>query len=327
MKFGLWVEPEMVNPDSDLYRAHPDWILHFPGRPRTQIRNQHILDFGRPEVIDYIFDSLDRLVRENDVDFFKWDMNRYATEPGSVAGLAIWQTHVRGLYGLMDRLRVNHPLLSIQSCSGGGGRADLGILARTDQVWTSDNTDPHDRALIQEGFSLFYPPRTMEAWVTHEKSHQTGRLSSLDLRFDVAMRGSLGLGLALDQLSLLELEACRRKIVFYKLIRPVVQNGILYRLAELSEGSGLSIWLSVSQGRQEAVYSFVRLQHPQGHHMAPVRLRGLDEETTYAVIDEFGVEKGRFYGAQLMFLGLPGDGENGGLGETVRSRTLLLKEC
>ncbi len=100
MKFGLWVEPEMVNPDSDLYRAHPDWILHFPGRPRTQIRNQHILDFGRHEVLDYIFTSLDRLVRENDVDFFKWDMNRYATEPGSVAGLAIWQTHVRGLYGL-----------------------------------------------------------------------------------------------------------------------------------------------------------------------------------------------------------------------------------
>ncbi len=227
----------------------------------------------------------------------------------------------------MDRLRINHPLLSIQSCSGGGGRADLGILARTDQVWTSDNTDPHDRALIQEGFSLFYPLRTMESWVTHGKSHQTGRLSSLDLRFDVAMRGSLGLGLALDQLSSTELDFCRRKIAFYKSIRPVVQNGNLYRLAELSGGSGCSIWLSVSQDRQEAVYSFVRLHHPQGHHMAPVLLRGLDEDTAYAVIDESGVEMCRFSGAQLMFLGLPGDGANGGLGEAVRSRTLLLKAC
>ncbi len=327
MKFGIWVEPEMVNPNSDLYRAHPDWVLHFPDRPRTESRNQLILDFGRPEVIEYIFNALDRLVRENDVDFFKWDMNRYATEPGSVAGVAIWQAHVSALYNLMDRLRRNHPRLSIQSCSGGGGRVDMGILARTDQVWTSDNTDAHDRTLIQEGFSMFYPPRVMESWVTHEKNHQTGRIASLDLRFDVAMRGALGLGLDLDRLSPAEFDACKRKIAFYKQIRPVIQNGNLHRLANLFPDSGFSIWLSVSPDRQQAVYSFVRLHHLRGQFMAPVRLRGLDENAIYAVIDESGEEQRRFSGAQLMFVGLPANGTNGRQGETVRSSTLLLKAC
>ncbi|HEY5792033.1 MAG TPA: alpha-galactosidase, partial [Chthoniobacterales bacterium] len=135
MKFGLWVEPEMVNPDSDLYRAHPDWVLHFPGRPRTTSRTQMILDFGRPEVVQYLLDALDALVRENGVDFFKWDMNRYVSEPGSVAGKAIWRKHVEGLYRIWDALRRAHPHLDIQSCSGGGGRIDPGILARADQVW------------------------------------------------------------------------------------------------------------------------------------------------------------------------------------------------
>ena len=326
MKFGLWVEPEMVNPDSALYRAHPDWILHFPNRPRTQIRNQHILDFGRPEVIEHLFNVLDRLVREQSVDFFKWDMNRYATEPGSVAGLDIWHAHVAGVYKLMDQLRCNHPQLAIQSCSGGGGRIDMGIMARTDQVWTSDNTDAHDRTLIQEGFSLFYAARTMESWVTHATNHQTGRISSLDLRFDVAMRGTLGLGLDLDRLTGEEIGICRRKINFYKTIRPTIQNGDLYRLAQISENNGFSIWLYVSPDREQAVYSFIRLLHLQGHHMGPIRLRGLKADAPYAVTDEFGSEIGLFSGAQLMYLGLPGDDAQGGLGHTIRSRTLRLQQ-
>ena len=167
-----------------MYRAHPDWVLHFPGRPRSESRQQLILDFGRPEVVAYILAALDALVRENGVDFFKWDMNRYASEPGSVAGKAIWRRHVEGFYHIIDELRRAHPTLNVQSCSGGGGRIDLGVLARaTDQVWTSDNTDAHDRTFIQDGFSLVYPPRAMESWVTHATNHQTGRLSSLDLPF------------------------------------------------------------------------------------------------------------------------------------------------
>ncbi|MBI5565501.1 MAG: alpha-galactosidase, partial [Chloroflexi bacterium] len=187
MKFGLWIEPEMVNPDSDLYRRRPDWVLHFPGRERTESRQQLILDFGREEVVEYIFSMLAALVERYSIAFFKWDMNRLVTEPGSVVGKAIWRKHVAGVYAIMDRLRARYPTLDIQSCSGGGGRIDLGILARTDQVWVSDNTDAFDRIRIQEGFSLAYPARCMEAWVTHEHSHITQRVTPLSLRFDVAL--------------------------------------------------------------------------------------------------------------------------------------------
>lgn len=324
MKFGLWVEPEMVNPDSDLYRAHPEWVLHFPGRPRTESRSQLILDFGRPEVVEHILAALDTLVRENSVDFFKWDMNRYATEPGSVAGRAIWHEHVAGVYRIMDALRCEHPGLAIQSCSGGGGRVDLGMLARTDQVWTSDNTDAYDRTLIQEGFSLAYPPRVMESWVTHEKNHQTGRIASLDLRFDAAMRGALGIGAALNKLSPEELAVCRRKIAFYKKIRPIVQGGDLYRLSSAVE-TGVSIWQSVEGGGSRAVYSIIVLGQLLAVHLAPTRLRGLRPEAIYAVSDDTGAELGRYSGAQLLTIGLPGDGAQGGAGRSTRSRTVLLE--
>ena len=235
MRFGIWVEPEMVNPDSDLYRQHPDWVLHFPGRPRTEVRTQLILDFGRPEVVRAIHDALDHLLSRHAIDFIKWDMNRNVTEPGSAAGKAIWRQHTEAVYSIMDRLRRQHPHLSIESCSGGGGRIDLGILARTDQFWTSDNTDAFDRIRIQEGCSLAYPAMAMEAWVTDVPNHQTGRISPLSLRFDVAMRGALGIGANLNRLSQAELDECARYIAFYKRIRPVVQQGDLYRLQRLEE--------------------------------------------------------------------------------------------
>jgi len=325
MRFGLWVEPEMINPDSDLYRAHPDWVLHFPGRPRTEARNQLVLDYGRPEVVEHIFAALDGLLSRYDITFFKWDMNRYASEPGSVVGKAIWHAHVAGLYSIMDRLRQAHPRLDIQSCAGGGGRVDLGILGRCDQVWTSDNTDPFDRAYIQDGFSLAYPPRVMEAWVTHDHNHQTGRVVPLDLRFDLAMRGALGIGSNIDKLSADERAAYRRKIGFYKTIRPVVQNGDLYRLARVQDG-GVSVWQTVLPDQSQSVYSIAVIQQLQGHHLPAYRLRALAPAAIYAVRDENGARLGRYSGAQLMALGMPGDQRNGGLGCAVRSRTLLLEK-
>ncbi|MGH7292539.1 MAG: glycoside hydrolase family 36 protein, partial [Myxococcota bacterium] len=235
MKFGLWVEPEMVNPDSDLYRAHTDWVLHFADRPRTEHRHQLILDFGRPEVLAHLEAVLAKLVEENAVDFLKWDMNRSATEPGSVAGKAIWRRHAEGVYALMDGLRRRFPRLAIESCPSGGGRVDAGILARTDQFWTSDNTDALARVAIQEGASLAYPARAMACWVTHERNHQTGRRLELSTRFDVAMRGVLGIGSDLSALDDAELAEYAKWIAFYKRIRPVVQNGVCHRLQRLEE--------------------------------------------------------------------------------------------
>lgn len=304
MKFGLWVEPEMVNPDSDLYRQHPDWVLHFPGRPRSEARNQLILDFGRPEVAAYIFAILDRLVAQYSVAFFKWDMNRYTSEPGSVAGKAIWQRHVAGVYSIMDRLRQKYPGLDIQSCSGGGGRIDLGILGRSDQVWVSDNTDAYDRIQIQEGFSLAYPARTMEAWVTNVPNGITGQMSPLSLRFDVAMRGVLGIGSNLNTLSEAEMAEYARYIAFYKQIRHVVQEGVLYRRERLEE-HGVSVVMYVLPNGQEAVYSLAIRAYQIGSFRPVVALKGLHSELVYRVMNSDQDEVYRGTGYELMTLGIP----------------------
>jgi alpha-galactosidase len=306
MKFGLWVEPEMVNPDSELYRQHPDWVLHFPGRPRTEARHQLILDFGRPEVVAYILASLEALVARYAVAFFKWDMNRLASEPGSVAGKGVWRAHAAAVYHIMDRLRQKFPSLEIQSCSGGGGRMDLGILGRVDQVWTSDNTDPYDRLLIQEGASLAYPARVMENWVTAEHNGFTGRSTPLSLRFEVAMRGTLGIGTALNELSEAELAEYARYIAFYKRIRHVVQRGALYRLERLEENQASVVEYVLPNG-QEAVYSLALRDKRAGRVRPPAPLRGLISGAVYAALDRDQHVSHRATGYELMTLGLPQD--------------------
>jgi alpha-galactosidase len=311
----------MINCDSELYRQHPNWVLHFPSRPRTEARNQLILDFGRPDVVEFIFQAFDRLLTAHPIDFIKWDMNRTVGEPGSVAGKAIWRRHVAGVYSLMDRLRHQHSSLDIQSCSGGGGRIDLGILARTDQVWTSDNTDALDRLRIQEGYSLVYPARAMEAWVIHTHNHQTGRISPLSLRFDVAMRGALGIGSSLNELDDAELAEYASYIAFYKRIRHIVLEGDLYRLQRLEE-FGTSVIQYVLADGSEAVYSIAVREHQFHWFRAPTPLRGLDPAATYGVYDRLEQELYRASGYELMTLGIPGD-----TGQGVNySRTLHIKQ-
>jgi alpha-galactosidase len=238
MRFGLWIEPEMVNPDSDLYRAHPDWVYHFAGRTRSQHRNQLVLNLARPEVAEWMFATLDRLLSENHIEFIKWDMNRPFSEPGwpSRAGHdpeRVWTDHVRSLYAVIDGLRAAHPGVEFESCSGGGGRVDLGILRRVEQVWPSDNTDAWDRVKIQEGFSQAYPPQVMMAWVTDSPNWLTRRELPLSFRFHVAMAGALGVGGNLLRWTDAELAEAAELIAAYKDIRPVIQRGRLYRLASV----------------------------------------------------------------------------------------------
>lgn len=317
MQFGLWVEPEMVNVDSDLYRAHPDWVLHFPGRPRTEGRNQLILDLGRPEVCDYLYQCLHDLLAAYDIAFIKWDYNRSQTEPGSVSGKELWLRHVAGVYDIMDRLRHEYPHLSIQSCSSGGGRVDASVLARTDQVWTSDNTDALTRVRIQEGFSLAYPARIMESWVTHEQNHQTGRILDLNMRFHVAMRGALGIGASLNALTERELKQYRRYIEFYKRIRHVVQGGDLYRLQRLEEFGASTIMYVLPNG-QEAVYSVVVVDHKIGQFRPTAPLHGLHSRAIYALFDDRNREVRRMSGYELMTRGIPGHAGVGiGYAETL----------
>jgi len=226
MDFGLWVEPEMINADSDLYRKHPDWVMNFPDRPRSELRNQMVLNMARADVRDYIFGVLDKLATDYKIRYFKWDMNRSFSEPGwPEAGAAnerkLWVEYVRNLYSIFDRLRAKHPNLEIESCSGGGGRVDLGILHRVDEVWTSDNTEAFDRLRIQEGFSQAYAPRVMSAWVT-DVPNMNGRSTPLQFRFLVAMQGALGVGANLNRWSDQDAALATRMIALYKRIRGTV---------------------------------------------------------------------------------------------------------
>ncbi len=226
MAFGLWVEPEMTNPDSDLFRAHPEWVHGAAGREPTLIRHQLVLDFGRADVRDWAFTTLDAVVRETGLVFFKWDYNRPLTE----AGPGAWTGHAHGVHEVMDRLRTAHRHLRIESCASGGGRVDLAMLRRTDQVWTSDNTDAVDRLSIQHGYTQLYAPGTMVAWVTDSPNPLTGRSVPLRFRFHVAMAGVLGIGGDLTRWSAEELKQARELTDTYRDVRRVVQHGDLHRL-------------------------------------------------------------------------------------------------
>ncbi len=286
MDFGLWVEPEMVNPDSDLYRKHPDWVLNFTGRPRTQGRNQLVLNLARPDVRDYVYGFLDKLVTENDIAFLKWDYNRNWSEPGwpAVAPELQQQVYVKyteNLYSILKELRAKHPKLEIESCSGGGGRVDLGILRYTDEVWPSDNTDPFDRLLIQDGFTYGYTPGVMMAWVTDSPNWVNGRVTSLEYRFLSSMQGGLGIGANLNKWQPEDFATAKGLIGAYKDVRETVQHGALYRLVSPRNGSEVSVTESVAKDRSQAVvFTFLHSSNFQ-YPFPRVFLQGLEVGAQY----------------------------------------------
>ena len=288
MDFGLWVEPEMVNPNSDLYRKHPDWVLNFTDRPRTEGRNQLLLNLARDDVKAYVYGFLDKLLSENDISFLKWDYNRNWSEPGWPAApidkqKEVYVTYVRNLYSILSELREKHPNVEIESCSGGGARVDLGILRLTDEVWPSDNTDPFDRLSIQDGFTYAYAPGIMMAWVTDSPNWMNGRSTSLDYRFLSSMQGSLGIGANLNKWTTEDFAAAKRLIGEYKAARTTVQNGDLYRLISPASGSEYSVTESVARDRHEAaVFAFLHSSQ-KGQHYPQIFLRGLDPEGVYSL--------------------------------------------
>jgi alpha-galactosidase len=291
MDFGLWIEPEMVNPDSELYRAHPDWAIHFPTRPRTEARNQLILNLGRPDVQDYLIELIDRLLAQHNIRFIKWDMNRNVSEPGwpDAPGdpRELWVRYVQGVYRVWATLRERHPQVVWQSCSGGGGRADLGILRLADQVWVSDNTEATARLGIQAGFSQLFPASVMESWVT---AMDGGRLS-LPFRFHVSMCGSLGVGAHLLHWSDAERAQAAELIALYKQIRHIVQLGDQYRLRSPREHAFSAVQY-VSKDKGEGVLFAFRTHLPIPAELPPLYLRGLDPQARYEVEGLRGARSG-----------------------------------
>lgn len=288
MDFGLWVEPEMVNPDSDLYRKHPDWVLHFNGRPRSENRNQLVLNLAMPEVRDYVFHFLDDLLTQNDIAFLKWDYNRPWSEPGWTQvspdeQKKVYVVAINNLYSILAELRQKHPKVEIESCSSGGGRVDLGILRYTEEVWTSDNTDAYDRLAMQEGFSRAYTPGIMMAWVTDVPNGLDHRTTSLPYRFLSAMQGGLGIGNNLNKWSAEDFAVARKMIAEYKGIRETVQHGDQYLLVSTTDHSPYSATESVSQDKKQAVL-FAYLHSSQyGYQYPRLFLQGLDPRAQYAV--------------------------------------------
>jgi alpha-galactosidase len=310
MDFGLWVEPEMVNADSDLYRAHPDWVIHFPDRPRSELRTQMVLNLARNDVKDYIFGFLDKLASENNIKYFKWDMNRPLSEPGwedqpVQDQRKIWVEYVRNLYDILDRLRAKHPKLEIESCSGGGGRIDLGILRRVDEVWTSDNTEAFDRLRIQEGFTQAYAPKFMSAWVT-DVPNMNRRSTSLEYRFLVAMQGALGIGANLNKFSADDVTLATKMVALYKRIRPTVQLGDLYRLLSPRAGDVTANQYVAADGTQSVLFVY---RHSQEYRTSvpSIRLEGLDARALYrveSVDNKLADRQTQLSGAYLMQAGL-----------------------
>ncbi|MFE7790484.1 alpha-galactosidase [Streptomyces sp. NPDC057460] len=305
MRFGLWVEPEMVSPDSDLYRKHPDWVLHFPHRARTELRNQLVLNFARHDVAEWAYGWLTRLVGDHGIDFLKWDMNRAFSEAGwpdrTEGADEVWTTYVHHLYDVIDRLRADHPHLRIEACSGGGGRVDLGILSRTDQAWPSDNTDAADRVTIQHGYSQLYPARTMAAWVTDVPNQLTGRSVPLRFRFHVAMAGALGIGGDLSRWSDAELAEGAGLLAEYKRVRHLVQHGTQHRLrAPVDDGPAATQYVA-ADGSETLLLVWQRASSPHGRPSRALRPAGLDPAARYrdartgavhsaTVLREYGIQ-------------------------------------
>ncbi|MFI6318071.1 alpha-galactosidase [Nonomuraea sp. NPDC050556] len=285
MQAGLWVEPEMVNPDSDLYRKNPDWVLHYPQRRRDTMRHQLVLNFARSDVQTWAVGWLDALVRDYGLAYLKWDMNRSFSQAGPDD--LVWIEHTRGVYAVMDEVRRRNPEVRIESCSGGGGRVDFGMLRRTDQVWTSDNTDADDRQAIQHGYSMLYPAGAMSCWVTDSPNPITGRRVPLRYRFHVAMAGVLGVGGDLTEWTEDELREAAGHIAAYKEVRETVQHGRLHRLDRA---------VQYSLGDQVVVLAYDR-DTPSARR---VRLAGLDPDAVYVAGDGE-----RRHGQTLMAYGLP----------------------
>ena len=278
MEFGLWFEPEMVNPDSDLYRAHPDWVLGLEGVEQIPFRSQLALDISRPEVADYLFHAIDAILRDHDISYIKWDMNRDLSHPGDSSGVPRAFAQVGALYALLDRVRHAHPYVEIESCSSGGARADMGVLAHSDRVWTSDSNDALDRQVIQRGASFFLPLEVLGCHVGPAKCHVTGRRLSMEMRAATALMGHMGLELNLLTERTADLDVLKNAIDLHKKHRALLHNGDVFRLDSAPQliASGV-----IARDKSEAIYSVAYVASDAKVLPGRFQFTGLDPQRSY----------------------------------------------
>lgn len=306
VKFGIWIEPEMVSEDSDLYRKHPDWALTVPGRNPVRSRNQLVLDFSRKEVVDEIYDQICKVLDQGNIEYVKWDMNRSLMDVYSSVTRdqgRVLHDYVLGLYDFLERLVQRYPNLLIEGCSGGGGRFDAGMMYYTPQIWCSDNTDAIDRLRIQYGTSFGYPVSVVGSHVSAVPNHQTGRKTPLHTRGVVAMSGTFGYELNLMKLSEEEKQEIREQIAEYKSYAPIIQNGLYYRLSNPTTEE-ICAWefVHTDEKEQSKVLLNIVMQVIHGNMTVNyVKLQGLEETAVYRE-EKSGK---RYTGAALMYGGMP----------------------
>ena len=303
LKFGLWFEPEMISFDSDLYRAHPDYLMHVPGRKPSPSRNQYVLDLGRKEVRDNIFDQMTKILDGGSVDYIKWDMNRHLSDiyesdlPADQQG-ETYHRYVLGLYDLAERLVDRYPDILLEGCSGGGGRFDIGMAYYCPQIWASDNSDAIARLVIQYGTSLVYPQSMMTSHVSVSPNEQNGRITPFDTRGAVAMCGDLGYELDLTKMSDEDKAAVKQQVADYKQIRELAQYGKFYTLKAPLD-SNEAAWMTVSDDQNEAVVTTVNIMSYAQPYLTKTKLAGLDPDKNYE-----DLATGKVYGGdELMNLG------------------------
>ena len=296
VKFGIWIEPERGDEDSDLYRAHPDWAIQIPGRKPIRSRNQLLLDFSRKEVRDQVFEQICAVLDQGEIDYVKWDMNRSMAD---VYAGNLTYDYVLGVYDFMERLTSRYPDMLLEGCSGGGGRFDAGMLYYSPQIWCSDNTDAINRTRIQYGTSFFYPVSAVGAHVSAVPNHQTGRVTSFHTRGVTAMAGTFGYELNPALLSDEEKQQVREQIASYKKYERLINEGTYWRLSDPIHDE-IAAWMSVSKEQDRALVSVVRLMAEANQAAVYVRLRGLKPKAVY--LEEYSGKQ--YSGAALMHTGI-----------------------
>ncbi len=303
MKFGIWFEPEMISPDSKLYEEHPDWALHLKGRSPSRARDQLVLDLSRPEVVDYIYDSISNILRSANIEYVKWDMNRALADIGSDALAPDQQgelshRYMLAVYELQERLITEFPDLLLENCSSGGARFDPGMLYYSPQIWCSDDTDAIERLMIQEGTQLLYPMSTIGAHVSDCPNHAVGRVTPFETRGIAALAGTFGYELDITKISEQERNMVPGQIAAYKKYAPLIREGDYYRIASYRENHKYDCYEIVSKDRSQAAVFFVQVMHEPSVKSRKIKLQGLSEHAVYEV-------DGRQYtGAALMYAGL-----------------------
>ncbi|MGN0665580.1 MAG: alpha-galactosidase [Huintestinicola sp.] len=286
MKFGIWFEPEMISPDSELYKAHPDWAIQIEGLPMTQSREQYVLDYSRKEVRDCIYGQMKKILDSANIEYIKWDMNRQLTEVGSNKlpsdrQRELWHRYVLGVYDVMERLTSEYPHILLENCSGGGARFDAGMLFYSPQIWTSDDTDAIERLKIQHGTSICYPASAMGAHVSDCPNHTVGRSTPFSTRGNVAMVGTFGYELDVTKISQQDRDEIPAQIEMFKKYNPLIRTGDQYRIGNVFEDNMWDAWMFVAKDKSEAVFTFVQVLGRPNYRSRRIKLKGLDPEKRY----------------------------------------------